>query len=70
MSKFTGTVRRNDLEGGFFELVAEDGAVYRLDGDVKVEPGARVRVHGNVASDGFGIHMSGPSIAVSKIETL
>lgn len=70
MSKFTGTVRHNDLEGGFFELVAEDGEVYRLDGDVKVEAGARVRVHGTVESGGFGLQMSGPSITVSKIETL
>ena len=33
MSKtFTGTVRHNDLEGGFLELVTQGGDVYRLNG--------------------------------------
>lgn len=70
MAKFTGTVRSSALEGGFFELQCDDGKVYRLEGDVSVKDGDRVRVHGTVESGGFGIHMSGPSLAVERIETL
>lgn len=69
MAKFTGTVRSNSLEGGFFELECDDGKVYRLDGDISFSPGDRVRVHGTVASGGFGIHMSGPSLTVERIES-
>jgi hypothetical protein len=70
MATYTGTVRHNDLEGGFFELVADDGKTYRLAGVRDLSVGDRVRVHGNVEVGGFGIHMSGPSIAVQKIEAL
>ena len=70
MSKqFTGTVRHNDLEGGFLELHTDGGEVYRLAGG-KAKVGARVRVTGRVERGGFGIHMSGPSIAVDRIESL
>ncbi len=67
-SVFSGTIRHNDLEGGFYELVGDDGDVWRLEGKFDATVGARVRVHGRLESGGFGIHMSGPSIAVSKIE--
>jgi hypothetical protein len=70
MAKFTGTIRHNDLEGGFDELVTDDGDVYRLEGDVNASAGARVRVHGKLESGGFGIHMSGPAIKVEKIEKI
>jgi len=69
MATFTGTVRKNDLEGGFHELVTDKGDVYRLS-KCSVKAGARVKVEGNVESGGFGIHMSGPSIAVKSIEVL
>lgn len=69
MAKFTGTVRKNDLEGGFLELETDEGDVYRLEG-ASPAVGARVRVHGKVESGGFGIHMSGPAIQVNKIEVL
>jgi formylmethanofuran dehydrogenase subunit C len=68
MAKFTGTVRYNDLEGGFHELVTDDGDSYRLEGGGKLEDGKRVTVHGDVDAGGFGIQMSGPSIKVSKVE--
>ncbi|MCY0990834.1 hypothetical protein OV203_27060 [Nannocystis sp. ILAH1] len=69
MATFTGTVRKNDLEGGFHELVTDKGDVYRLS-KCSVKAGARVKIEGNVESGGFGIHMSGPSIAVKSIEVL
>ncbi len=68
MAKFTGKVRLSDLEGGFYELVADDGTVYRLEGALDVDDGARVRVHGRVDSGGIGIHMSGPAIVVERVE--
>ena len=69
MATFTGTVRKNDLEGGFLELVTEAGDTYRLNG-ASPKPGQRVRVTGSVESGGFGIHMSGPAIEVESIEDL
>ena len=68
MSKYTGTVRHNDLEGGFLELHTEGGDVYRLEGAKGVSAGQRVTVHGSVEGGGFGIHMTGPSIKVQRIE--
>lgn len=70
MSKtFTGTVRHNDLEGGFLELVTEGGDVYRLSG-ASARAGQRVRVKGRVERGGFGIHMSGPALEVESLEVL
>jgi hypothetical protein len=69
MPKFTGTVRHNDLEGGFYELHTDDGAVFRLEGGVKLSAGSRVIVHGKIKDGGFGIHMSGPSLAVDRVES-
>ncbi len=70
MAKYTGTVRHSTLEGGFFELQSDDGTVYRLQGDFAVTDGDRVRVHGTVESGGFGLHMSGPAIAVDRVEPM
>jgi hypothetical protein len=70
MSTFTGTVRHNDLEGGFLELVTDDGDVYRLQDAKGAQAGTRVRVHGKVEQGGFGIHMSGPAIVVKKLEAV
>ena len=66
MATFTGTLRKNDLEGGFWELHTDSGEVYRLQG--AVPGGTRVKVTGKIASGGFGIHMSGPAIQVERIE--
>jgi len=69
MATFTGTVRQNDLEGGFFELECEDGSVYRLEGAGKLKAGQRVLIHGALETGGFGFQMTGPSIKVSKVES-
>jgi hypothetical protein len=42
--------------------------VYRLEGGGKLTDGAKVTVHGTVEGGGFGIHMSGPSIKVDRVE--
>lgn len=68
---YTGTVRHNDLEGGFLELVTDGGDVFRLSGQLGgAKPGQRVKVSGRVERGGFGIHMSGPSLAVDSLEPL
>ena len=65
---FNGTVRKNDLEGGFLELVTEGGDVYRLQGNTgSAKPGDSVTVKGTIERGGFGIHMSGPAIKVESI---
>ena len=69
MATFTGTVQHNNLEGGFLELKTDAGDVYRLDGGA-ASPGSRVRVEGEVIHGGFGIHMSGPSLKVTRLEAL
>lgn len=68
MAKFTGTIRHNDLEGGFYELHTDAGDVYRLQGPTKVSAGDRVTVQGAVEGGGFGIQMTGPAINVDSIE--
>ena len=48
MSKYKGTVKKNDLEGGFWQLVTDDGATYQLQGadsSLLVE-GQKVEVEG------------------------
>ena len=72
MSKFTGTVKRNDLEGGFWELHADDGEHYQLSGgdDALRKNGLRVEVHGHVDQKAVGIGMTGPILAVKSYKTL
>ncbi len=67
MATFTGTVRFNDLEGGFYELVTDKGDAYRLS-KCSAKAGDKVKVQGKLESGGFGIHMTGKSIAVDSIE--
>ena len=71
MPKLKGTIRKNDLEGGFWELVAEDGEHYQLrgaEGDLK--DGQRVEVEGKVDKDAFGIGMTGPTLDVKSWKSL
>ena len=66
MAKFKGIVKKNDLEGGFWELVADDGEHYQLqskDKDLLVD-GQRVVIDGTVDDDSFGIGMVGPHLRV------
>lgn len=68
MAKYTGTVKKNDLEGGFWELHTKDGKSYQLSGgdnDLRVE-GQSVTVEGKVNKSAFGIGMTGPTLEVSS----
>ena len=66
MATIIGTVRKNDLEGGFLEILSDEGEVYRLQG--ATDATGRVKVTGTIERGGFGIQMSGPSIKVESIE--
>lgn len=68
MSTFKGTIRKNDLEGGFWELVADDGQHYQLQGadaGLQVE-GQSVVVKGTVETSTMGIGMSGSHLKVAS----
>jgi hypothetical protein len=70
--KLTGTVEFRDLEGGLFQLAADDGKRYTLLGpktELRAAKGARVEVEGSL-DEGFGISMSGPQLRVSKLRKL
>lgn len=65
-----GRIERRDLEGGIWQLVAEDGKRYTLVGSVgRLKAGARVEVDGNV-DEGFGIAMAGPQLRVTSIREI
>ncbi len=68
MAKFHGTVRRSDLEGGHWQLVAEDGTTYVLEGALRgiEQDGARVEIDGAVDRDAMGIAMTGPTLRVKS----
>ena len=67
MPTLKGTIRKNDLEGGFWELVADDGEHYQLRGAKgDLADGQRVEVEGKVDKGGFGIGMAGPYLDVKS----
>jgi hypothetical protein len=68
MPKFTGTIKKNDLEGGFFELHADDGERYQLSGgDAKLlTDGQKVEIDGSIDKGAMGIGMTGPTIKVKS----
>lgn len=62
MTLIRGTIRREDLSGGYLVLVADDGKRYLLGGATKAvrEEGLRVELEGELQPGG------GPSIAVTS----
>ena len=68
MATFAGVVRKSDLEGGIWQLHADDGEVYQLRGGgdgLRVE-GQRVSIEGAVDRAAFGIGMSGAYLNVKS----
>jgi hypothetical protein len=65
--KVRGRVERRDLEGGIWQLVAEDGKRYTLVGATGgLKTGAQVEVEGTI-DEGFGIAMAGPQLRVHTV---
>ena len=70
--KLKGTVEFRDLEGGLWQLVADDGKRYTLMGsrsELKAAQGARVEVEGSL-DQGFGIGMAGPQLRVAALRRI
>jgi hypothetical protein len=68
MAKFRGTVRRNDLEGGHWQLEADDGTTYVLEGAPGsiAQDGAKVEIDGAVDDQAMGFAMTGPILKVTS----
>jgi hypothetical protein len=66
MAKFRGKVKRSDLEGGHWQLVADDGETYVLEGATKgIEiDGASVEIDGVVDRNVMSFAMTGPTLKV------
>lgn len=72
MAKFRGTIRRSDLEGGHFQLVAADGTSYEVEGadPVLQQDGAHVEIDGAIDRGAFSIAMTGPRLKVRAVRRL
>jgi hypothetical protein len=72
MAKFRGTIRRNDLEGGFFQLVGEDGTTYEVEGTdpLLAKDGARVEIEGAVEREALSFTMTGPRLKVRAVKAI
>ncbi len=72
MAKLKGTIRKNDLEGGFFQFIAEDGTAYELEGSDPLlsRDGARVEIDGTVDRQAMSFTMSGPRLKVTSIKAI
>ena len=72
MPMYRGTVEKNALEGGTWELVADDGEHYQLSGgDAGLRrEGVRVEVDGKVDRGAFGIGMTGPTLVVKAYRAI
>jgi Protein of unknown function (DUF5818) len=68
MGKYRGTIRKSDLEGGHWQLEADDGTTYALDGapGAVTQDGAKVEVDGWVDSNAMGFMMTGPTLKVKS----
>jgi hypothetical protein len=68
MGKFRGTVRHSDLEGGHWQLEADDGTTYVLEGAPQgiTEDGVKVEIDGAVDRNVMGFAMTGPTLRVKS----
>lgn len=72
MPKFSGTIRRSDLEGGHWQLVGDDGTTYQVEGTDPTlkQDGARVEVDGRVDKEAVSMFMTGPILKVKSVKRL
>jgi hypothetical protein len=69
--KLKGTIRRSDLEGGQWILVAEDGEQYQLNGALgTAKDGMHAEVEGKVDKGTMSFGMMGAHFTVNKIIVL
>jgi hypothetical protein len=68
MTKISGTVRKNDLEGGMWTLVTSSGETYQLMGNVAgLQDGMTAELSGKVEKGMMGIGMVGAQFTVASI---
>ena len=65
--KLKGTIRRNDLEGGHWLLVTDDGDEYQLEGGSDYAAGQLVDIDGSIDRGAMGLAMTGPILKVKAI---
>jgi hypothetical protein len=77
MAKYRGTLRKSDLEGGFWQLVTDSGDNYVLDraslgaeGDVTLVDGVRVVIEGTVDRQAMSFSMNGPLLTAKSIKAM
>jgi hypothetical protein len=70
MAKFRGTISHNALEGGHFQLLADDGTVYEVEGNDALlrRDGARVEIDGSIDRTALSLAMSGPRLKVKSVK--
>jgi hypothetical protein len=70
MPKFRGTIRHNDLEGGHWQLVADDGTTYQVEGSDPAlkQDGAKVEIEGAVDRGALSFAMTGPILKVKSVK--
>lgn len=70
MAKFRGKVKRSDLEGGLYQLEADDGTIYELEGSDPAlsEDGAKVEIEGAVDRGAMSFTMTGPRLKVRSVK--
>ena len=71
--KLIGKLTHRDLEGGVWQLLADDGKRYTLLGsskELKAAGEGRVEVEGDLDEGGFGLAMAGPQLKVSRLRKL
>lgn len=65
---FSGKVRLSALEGGFWQLDADDGKRYQLVGSLKgLKDGQSVEVDGEIEEQRLSFAMIGPVLRVKRI---
>jgi hypothetical protein len=72
MAKMRGTIRKSDLEGGVYQLHAEDGEIYELEGTDPLlsKEGAKVEIDGHVDKNAMSFSMTGPRVKVKSIKSV
>jgi len=70
MATVKGRVTRSDLEGGYWQLEADDGTTYKLEGGDGWKAGARIEVEGAVDGGSMGIGFGSPVLKVKKVKIL
>ena len=70
MAKFRGTIKHNALEGGHFQLLADDGTSYEVEGNDPLlrRDGARVEIDGAIARTALSLAMTGPRLKVKSVK--